>query len=434
MSLEESLNFLRGSTCIYYAGLDNEGLPFSEGEKQIEFTANDQVLFLKALSLVADYIVIPPSFFFYWSSIHRNSKILETLLHLFQAGIVLSPIYSSMNMGTDFLEHKMWYGSVQDRNLITYNKKLLGPFFRNLPVFHRDVLIQSGGFKHFLASEFSNLESPPPVRKRINGLILDSKSKEVQVSRTQIFRGLNYSLNYEGLKRHQYRKYYYATNRSYYKQGGITYEAAISMVGAERYSVLGKELFSEKQGILIAYDPLVILGIFESMGISKSMINRLSVEGLLDIRGSKIFPVFREAYYSFALTLQKLALSASRISKTLIFNSKSEFTQKFISRYFSEEIHFRKYALRWNLGEMTFFALALGTVGFFVIPIVGAALGAVPIVLYKLNLTPKLSNIVIEKISDKEMPFFLFINELREILQNINKIETNELSKTQPGA
>ncbi len=431
MSIEESLNFLRGSTCIYYAGLDNESLPFLEGEKQVEITVNDQILFLKALSLVADYIVIPPSFFFYWSSIHRDSKILETVLNLFQADIVLSPIYTSMNMGIDFLEHKMWHGSTQDRGIITDHKKLLSPFFRKLPVFHRNVHIQSGGFKQFLSSEFSNIQSPPPVRKRVNRLILDPKNKEVQISRAQIYRELGYSLNYEGLKKHQYRKYYYATNRSYYKQGGITYEAVISIVGAERYSVLGKELFSEKHGILIAYDPMVILGIFESMGISKALINRLSIEDLIEIRKSSIFAVFREAYYSFALTLQELALSTNRISKAFIFNSKSEFTKKFISRYFTEEVLFRKYTSNWNIGEMTFFALALGTVGFFVIPVVGAVLGVVPILLYKLDLTPKMFNVVIEKITEKEIPFFLFINELRDISKNMKKIEASETFQTQ---
>lgn len=233
------------------------------------------------------------------------------------------------------------------------------------------------------------------------------------------------------LKKHQYRKYYYATNRSYYKQGGITYEAVISIVGAERYSVLGKELFSEKHGILIAYDPMVILGIFESMGISKALINRLSIEDLIEIRESSIFAVFREAYYSFALTLQELAMSTNRISKSFIFNSKSEFTKEFISRYFTEEVLFRKYTSNWNIGEMTFFALALGTVGFFVIPVLGAVLGVVPILLYKLDLTPKLSNVVIEKITEKETPFFLFINELRDISKNMKKIESSETFKTQ---
>lgn len=221
----------------------------------------------------------------------------------------------------------------------------------------------------------------------------------------------------------QYRKYYYATNRSYYKQSAITYNAVISIVGAERYSVLGKELFSNKHGVLIAYDPFVVIGILESMGISKSLIDRLTTDDLINIRRSKIFSIFRNEYFSFAMTLQRLALSTQRISKTFIYSSKSEFTQKFISRYFLQEDRFKTCTSNWNFGEMTFFALALGTAGFFVIPIVGAILGVVPILLYKLGFTTKLSEFVIEKISEKEIPFFLFINELRNITRNIKEID-----------
>jgi len=429
MQIDEDLNFIKGATCIYYAGLDHEALPFSEGEKQIKFSSNDQIQFIKALSLVADYIIIPPSFFFYWSSIHKNRKILRSLLDLFQANIVLAPIYTSMNMGTDFLEYKMRQGSFQDKDIISSHKQLLISFFHDIPVLHRNVHIQSGGFKELLKDEFSNIQSPPSVKKRIHPLIFNTKNKEVQVSRSQIHNELDNSIQYDGLNKYQYRKYYYAANRSYYKQGAITYDAIISLVGAERYSVLGKDIFSDKRGILIAYDPLVIVGILESIGITRQMINLLSINDLIDIRRSNIFPVFRDAYYSFALTLQELSLSVNKISKTTIFNIKTDIAKQFISRYFTEEIHYRKYVANWNFGEMAFFSLALGTAGFFVIPLVGAILGIIPIILYKLNLTPKLSNLVIEKIVDKETSFYIFVKELQKIVKNIREIEVNERSK-----
>ena len=114
--------------------------------------------------------------------------------------------------------------------------------------------------------------------------------------------------------------------------------------------------------------------------------------------------------------------------QNLIIKSKSEFTKTIISRYITEEILFRNYASIWNVGEMSFFALALGAVGFVVIPVVGAILGVVPIILYKLNLTPRLSDFVIEKISEKEIPFFLFINVLRDISKQIEKIEADQKS------
>ena len=73
---------------------------------------------------------------------------------------------------------------------------------------------------------------------------------------------------------------------------------------------------------------------------------------------------------------------------------------------------------------MTVFALALGVVGFFVIPVVGAILGFLPILLWKTGLTPKLGGFVVDQIYEVKSAFYKFISELRVLA---NEMEKNEL-------
>lgn len=57
--LEKNLQYLSNKVVLYYAGLDNHSLPFGEGANMVGRTAYDQITYLKTLSLVADYIVVP---------------------------------------------------------------------------------------------------------------------------------------------------------------------------------------------------------------------------------------------------------------------------------------------------------------------------------------------------------------------------------------
>ena len=70
---------------LYYAGLDHRSLPFGEGDKLAKAWANDQALFLKVLSLVSDYIVIPPSTYFSWANYQTKKELVGQLHDLHQS-------------------------------------------------------------------------------------------------------------------------------------------------------------------------------------------------------------------------------------------------------------------------------------------------------------------------------------------------------------
>lgn len=421
MPVEESLRFLEGAKSLYYAELDHESLPFREGERLILRTAREQIVYLKALSLVTDYVVVPPSFYFFWVHAHRDTDLVRELTQLYQARIVISPIYTSMNMGTDFLEQKRENGSSLDKTIIDQYSDLLVPFFREMPVIHRNVLRQSSGFRDFLTQEILCLNGPSKLKTNLDAMIFEPANKEVLVSRAQIGKQLISAQNTQNLSRRQFRQYYYTVNRCYYRQGAITYDATISLVGAERYSILGGQMFNNPHGILLAYDPLVVIGILESLGIRRSLLRKLSIDDLVEVRMSPAFAAFRDAYSTFATTLQKLELRSRRVSQRLLGKSKEQMNVRLLAQYFIESDRYERYVKWWNVSEMGFFSLALGAIGFFVIPVVGAVLGLVPIAIYTFGLTPRLSDFVIQRMYEQELPFYLFINELQSV--------TNQLSK-----
>jgi len=216
-----------------------------------------------------------------------------------------------------------------------------------------------------------------------------------------------------------YRRYYYAANRSYYQQGAITHNAVISLLGAERYSILGQDAFASDRGVLIAYDPLVLMGILESLGISQRTVAGISTDDLITIRQATSFAAFRDSYFEFALALQELSVHVNRLSRNVLLELSHRIQSGAVSRVFSEEMMFLDRQRLWNVGEMTFFAVALGVVGFFVVPLIGALLGTIPIVLYRFGLTPKLSDFVISRLAEKQLPFCVFVRELREVTDRI---------------
>jgi len=421
MPIEDSLRFMEGTKSLYYAGLDHESLPFREGERLVRRTAKEQILYLKALSLVSHYVVVPPSFYFYWAHTHQSSRIMSELCDLYQAKIIISPIYTTMNMGTDFLEQKREYGSPLDKRIIQENRNLLVPFYRDMPVMHRNVRRQSGGFRNLLSHDLPALKGPAALRRELDQLIFSSSDKEVLVSREQVTRFLTKFLRRKEINTRQFRQYYYTTNRCYYRQGALTYDSPISLVGAERYSILGPQIFNDLHGILLAYDPLVVIGMLESLGIRRNLLSRLTVQDLVEIRSNPIFGTFCEAYREFAVTLQELDLCSRRVSQNFLSELKGNIRARMLAQFYIEAEKYGRYSSYWNIGEMTFFALALGAVGFFVIPLVGAIMGLIPIVAYSAGLTPRLSNIVIQRLCDKELSFYLFIDELKKVLRDLNE-------------
>lgn len=425
MTIESTLRFLEGHLTLYYAGIDSDSLPFSEGQKLIQKSSASQIAYLKALALVADYIVIPPSFYFFWANTHRKQILFSLLLELYKAGIVISPIYTSMNIGTDFLDQKLSQESSLDRGLILRNRDILIPFFREMPVLHRDVLRQSGGYRDLFSRELPLLPGSFNFRRNIEAFIFAPQRNDILLSREQLHTFLSTVYKSQQMTTNEFRRYFYAANRSYYQQGAFTYAAVVSLLGAERYSVLGGDIFHSHSGILIAYDPLVVLGIFESLGISRAMIANLATDDLITIRKTTAFAAFRDAYHQFALSLQELASQTKRMSQKSLLELKSQTQAKTISRFFLEGKMYLDRQKLWNVGEMSFFAIALGITGFFLIPLVGALLGAVPIIVYGFGLTPRLSDYVISKLAEKQLPFYVFIRELKELTEHMKAQQEN---------
>lgn len=426
MIIEQDLKFLNGKVVIYYAGLDDESLPFSEGKKLILETADDQITYLKALSLVTDYIVVPPSFYFYWSKYIQSKMSLNTLLKLYEANIVISPIHLGMNCGSEFLQHKLASKNIKDKKLIKSNWLLIHPFFRRIPVLHRNVGRQSKGFKTILLEELDNQILSAEVTDRINDLLAENQKYNISISRNSLETKFEHLFKNKTIDIYEFRKLYYATNKSYYKQGAKTYCSSISILGAERYSILGKDMFIDDNSILLAYDPFVLIGILECFGINKKIISQLTVEEIVKIRDSPVFDLFKIAYKSFAEELQRLEIITKRVSKVKLNKLKSEIFTKFMKKYLREMRFFENKKDIWNLSEMMFFAIALGSVGFIVIPLVGAILGLLPIIVYKIGLTPSLSKFVINNMNEKEIVFFRFIEVLNSI---VNEVEESLDSK-----
>src|SRR3989304_7229691 len=191
MALESTLGFMGGHVTLYYAGLDSDSLPFLEGARLVKKSSTSQIAYLKALALVTDNIVVPPSFYFYWANTHRNQNLFSLLLELYKAGIVVSPIYTSMNMGTDFLEQKLYQGSSSDRTLIQANRDTLIPFFRSMPVFHRDVRRQSSGYKELFTKQIVSGGGGRLLRSEVEAFVASPQQSEVILSREKVMEFLS---------------------------------------------------------------------------------------------------------------------------------------------------------------------------------------------------------------------------------------------------
>lgn len=117
---------------IYYAGLDNYSLPLGDGEKLVSLSSSKQVDYIKLLCLVSDEVIVPPSFYFYWVGTAKNPNKISQLMDLYQAGFVSSAVHSTMSESRDFLEHKLIYGTREDKGYIKTNRRTLDELFAEI--------------------------------------------------------------------------------------------------------------------------------------------------------------------------------------------------------------------------------------------------------------------------------------------------------------
>ncbi len=408
---------------IYYAGLDNYSLPLGDGEKLISETSLLQIKYLKALCLVSDKIIVPPSFYLYWVGANKSRKNLKELADLYQAGFIKSAVHSSMASSSDFLKYKLEYGTKDDINLTKNNILDLDYLFSEMPLSKRDVTKQSGGFKEQIISDIEMSYKSSYYKEFIINSIKNKTSVNGVVASREEINNLHYSAYSKNkISKHELRQYYYTTNKCYYHQGAITYDGVISILDAHRYSILGKPLFESTNGILLGYDPQVIMGILNSFGITSRFIDNLSISEIRNIRESSSFQSFKSSYLIFSQELQKINLNIGNISKKKLNKIQELFRQEFMSQYFDQRVVYTKGMNKWAFSEMSVFSLALGGVGFFVIPVIGAALGALPIALWKSGVTPKIGGYVVDRLYENQTSFYTFIRELRFTANRIQSI------------
>lgn len=418
--VDRDLRFLSGKVVIYYAGLDWECLPFGEGEAVVRDTASQQLLLLKCLSLVADHIVIPPASMPYWVSCHDDTNTVDFLIELFNAYILISPIYTGMNSGRDFIENKLASGDVMDVRHISASLPLLSRFFSELPVLHRNVKKQSTRFQQTLMTMVTN-SSNLPSREELIDHISAGTTSDVVLSRSSLSNKLR-EMEMEGvISRNAGRRYYYLMNKAYYTEGAATYEANISMYNACRYSVLGKDVFNDTNGILLAYDPKILLAIFACFGISNSDIEILRIEDIQKIRSLISFPIFIHEFYEFAKQVQAIDINMSFLSKQSL-----ERIQKHILTTYAGELHahrdrFDKATRNASLTTSLLLTLATGGIGTLFTPAISFGVGTVPWLLDLLGVNNVAHKAIADWMEKNKIVFHVYTSELRKVINTRKK-------------
>lgn len=417
--LEETLRFLDGRVVLYYAGLDHQALPFAEGQTVFKRNSVLHVRYMKALSLVADYIVIPPSFLMYWSASPHARSAYNGLLRFYDAGIVLSPVYAGMSLASDFIEYKSQFGAPQDKSLIGAHSIFLKSLFNSIPLKHRDVRSQSEGFRSLVSNEISLIRGNECVRNELSQALFEDRHSVVVASRSDINDTLLSYLTAGTLSQREYRGFFYANNRAYYKQGAITYDADVSLVGAQRFTAPAKGLFHGARGIVVAYDPEVVIRILSNFGVTSRVLDAMTMGDILNIRASDPFKRFVVSYRDFSKALQNLELRMKRLSGPNIILLKETICGRFMEQYLSENAYRKQIQAYVPMTEAAITAVALGAATFFVSHLLHAILGLVPVALYRTRVIHDLAELVVDLIVQKEAPFLMLVDEVSKLAEDI---------------
>ncbi len=414
------LAFLENCEVIYFAGLDNKALPFHEARQRIQQDSDRNLTYLKVSTLFADHVVVPPTFFLdNLGSGLFSSALIHYLAPFYQSGQLLSPVWNELSSMQEFLELKL-RRAVFDMEEAPPDLHVVRTLFHEIPLLHRDVDAQSSGFRTRVFDQLRRLHGVDSESISILGSMLQATEGQyhVPLSRSKAFECLSSLACTQALGRHVIRKLYYAINASYYSQGAATYFGKISLVGSERYSVLGKGLFAgNSPAILIGYDPRLMLTILDCFGITQDQIDRLSTEDILRIKSTHEFRSFRTEYARFAAYLQLSVSEYGDLSKTQLLHLKARIQQRFVSEYVEGLKTLTKRKRRFGLAETAVLAVLTGAVGFFVIPLYGALIGLIPIVLHATDASGKVSDHILARLSRGHQAFHDYVELLHQIAQ-----------------
>lgn len=404
---------------VYYAGFDNKSLPFTEGTALAKARADSQVVYLKALALVADRVIVPPSTYFSWVAFNQNRRDIEELNDLHESGIVVATVHDGMSCSPDYLGFKESKGPFDERAFIREESVALLDLFAHIPLARRDAAIESRDFQQELIREFYAQQITNDAQE---SLMIDLERGRLDPGLTHRDTVLALLRHYHSSRRlpvREYRKYYYAANKAYYVTGALHHEAYIAMPGAERYSAfgrVGRDLFTGPgYHILIGYDPCVLLRLLGLLGISESCIRSLSANDLLELRRTQTFTEFKHRYLEFVLELQNLDHAFRRISRSSLAALRDKIEEEFLRHYRNEIKAGASIKGKYALSEMLFISAALGTLGFVIVPWAGALLGLLEPAWILVGGTERVGDLVRQRLRAKRDQFSLFVRELKRL-------------------
>jgi len=381
-----------------------------------------QLLYIKVLSMVVDRLIVAPASYIHFFNYIKNPKDVENISKFYEADILFSPIYVGMNSGLNYLEYKEKKGSKIDKKFIERRRHHLVYLYKNFPIVNRDVRNQSFNFKVKLESNLKRYCSSNYMFDSLMGILNKPVSDNIFISRESFMKNVNaMDFSSKNLKR-----IFSIMNKSYFSASAEFYFAFTSVLGASEYSSFGIDSFGHKNGILVGYDPLVILKILDTFGISEADIADLTVDDIINIRNSKENIFFRKEYYNFSIELQSLIYLESKKQlqfKNKIFNLERDITINFTKKYFSEEKYFNESFQNLNFFQSTL----LGSVITVLTSVFGASLptsllaGALPSAVSYFEVDKYVGNEIISKIGDKNIFFFNFIQKLKYFVSLMKK-------------
>lgn len=277
--------------------------------------------------------------------------------------------------------------------------------FRAIPTQQRDVSGQRSNYQQLLSKELEILPKRLKVSRmseRLVDLVEKANQGEVIISREAVKSIAHNNLRAGQINSSDFRRIYYVANKCYYRTGSITYDADISVVGAERYSTYGASIFTAEKGVLIAYDPTVILGILQGFNISSVALAMLSVDDLQEIRSSRAFQSFKAFYRHFAIELQNLELTTKGISKDKLQRLKQEVERRFRGKYEEQKDKYQEEAQQYGMREDFYLAVLSGFIGFFISAAISFFMGLAQPILKATKLTPALAGFVVDRLTEKE--------------------------------
>jgi len=425
-------SLLKEKKNLYYAGLDDKGLPFGESLKFIVQSSKKNITYLKAESLFVDHIIIPPTFLFYCipSDKKESWDFYREISSLFVGKYLVTSVYGGINRTSDFLSLKIEKGEPEEINLILNKMTILRSLFDSIPLLCRDVEEQSSAFKQKF---ISSIDSAPDSRldqgtkETLLDLIEDNeKVGGIALSRYRTILLLN-NLRREGkINEGIYQEIYYRMNSSYYIQGAETYFANISCLNSPKYPILIRgSLETESSKILIAYDPELILSILRAHNINEGHINKMTVSDIERIKESNSFRVFRDRYQKFAESLQKCLNGVDEISKTNLIKLDQKIIEQFQQEYLIGRKLSDKMKSRYSILENMFFSTATGILGYLLGGPLGAMLGAVPVILQVSRITPRISDLIIDRIGNHEKAFYEYVKIIDKVSSDLEKEKMN---------